>query len=41
MVRVYFDKWDDVAFGIRISKSMVIVEFWKYSLMINFKEKKG
>jgi len=41
MVRVYFDKWNDVAFGIRISESMVIVEFWKYSLMINFKEKKG
>ncbi len=37
MVKVHFDKWDDVAFGFRISRSLLIVEFWKYSLIVDFK----
>jgi hypothetical protein len=41
MPRVFLDKWDDVAFGIRISRRLILIEFWKWSLMIDFKEQGG
>jgi len=38
-MKIQLDKWDDVAFGFRISKSLIVIEFWKYSLVIDLKKK--
>jgi len=34
VVRLY--DWNDTAFGFRISRGMIVFEFWKYMLVIDF-----
>jgi len=34
--RVYLYDWGDMAFGFRISRGMIVFEFWKYMLVIDF-----
>jgi len=37
MVKMTFEKFDDVVFGFMITKSFIIIDFWRYSLIIDFK----
>jgi len=38
MVKVVFEKFDDVVFGFGVSKTLIFIDFWKYSIIIDFKK---